>query len=112
MPETMCPQEGKEQDQNTLRGTGLRAERKEEASQQLPCCLFSGLWAAGRPPPPHGPGRRGPWSGIHHRSKASRCLVLCWEGASRGNHIHEDLVWKGRSEGAKGLGQTVGLAET
>lgn len=44
VPETICPQEGKEQDQNTLRGTGLRAERK--VSQQLPAaCLRSlGHW--------------------------------------------------------------------
>lgn len=112
VPETICPQEGKEQDQNTLRGTGLRAERKE-VSQQLPAaCLRSlGHWP---PSPPHGPGRRGPWSGICHRSKASGRLALCWEGPSRGNPIHEDLVWeltvwRGRSEGAKSLGQTVGF---
>lgn len=100
VPETMYPQEGKEQDQNTLRGTGLRAERKEEASQRLPaaCSQASRLLHPTRPPRP--------WSGIHHRSKASGCLAPCWEGASRSKHIHEDLageltVWKDRSEGLR-----------
>lgn len=67
MLEIMCPQEGKEQDQNTLRGIGRAQgwaqERKEEASHSLSRCLHSGPWAPALLCTPRCSGRGGRWSG-------------------------------------------------
>lgn len=108
--QTMHPQEGKEQIKTPSQGLGpIRAQGRVERGGLIPapCCLPLGPWPFS---PPHGSGRHGP--GIHHRSEASWCPALCWEGTSRGNRVHGDpavgelTVWRGRSEAGKSLSWT------
>ena len=97
--EIMCPREGKEQDQNTLRGTGMTQRRAEwkRAPHQLPAACPQ---APSPPLHPMSSGTHAPWSGICPRSKASWCLALGWEGAPRANHTHGDpTVGSRRLEG-------------